>query len=121
VDRRKGIVLRDLLIFQVKLAMDGLKDLVLMPLSFAAAALDIVFPGPRVGHRLYAVLAVGEKFDSWLNLFGAATRADSAKGGLFGASRAGSPTMLGRLEAMVLGREESESEANVSAARHRAA
>jgi hypothetical protein len=72
VDRRKTVVLRDLLIFQIKLAMDGLKDIVLMPVSFAAAALDILFPGPRVGHRLYAVLAVGEKFDSWLNLFGAA-------------------------------------------------
>lgn len=121
MDRRKAVVLRDLLIFQVKLAMDGLKDIVLMPLSFAAAAMDIVFPGPRVGHRLYAVLAVGEKFDSWLNLFGAARQADSATGGLFGASRAGSPTLLGRLEAIVLGREEPESESALGATGTRAA
>jgi hypothetical protein len=121
VDRRKTVVLRDLLIFQVKLAMDGLKDIVLMPLSFAAAALDIVFPGPRVGHRLYALLAVGEKFDSWLNLFGAAKDADSATDGLFGASRAGSPTLLGRLEAMVLGHEEQEPASGYGAAGQRAA
>lgn len=106
MDRRKSVVLRDLMIFQVKLALDGLKDIAFMPLSGAAAALDIVFPGPRVGHRFYAVLAIGEKFDRWLNLFGAADTADAATDGLFGASRAGSPTMLGRLESIVLGHDE---------------
>lgn len=108
MDRRKSVVLRDLIIFQVKLALDGLKDIAFMPLSIAAAALDVLFPGPRVGHRFYAVLAIGEKFDRWLNLFGAATEADAATGGLFGASRAGSPTMLGRLESLVLGHDEPE-------------
>jgi hypothetical protein len=106
VNRRKWVVLRDLAIFQVKLALDGLKDIAFMPLSIMAAALDVFFPGPRVGHRFYAVLALGEKVDSWLNLFGAARDADAASDGLFGASRAGSNSMLGRLEAVVLGHEE---------------
>lgn len=106
--RRNWVILRDLAIFQVKLALDGLKDLVFMPFSILAAALDIVFPGPRVGHRFYAVLTVGEKFDRWLNLFGAASEADAGRDGLFGASRAGSASMLGRLEKMVTGQEEPE-------------
>jgi hypothetical protein len=108
MNRSKWVVLRDLMIFQIKLALDGLKDVTFMPLSLAAAALDVVFPGPRVGHRFYAILAVGEKFDRWLNLFGAAKDADAATDGLFGASRAGSPTMLGRLESVVLGHDEPE-------------
>ncbi|HSJ13774.1 MAG TPA: hypothetical protein VK939_05130 [Longimicrobiales bacterium] len=104
----KGVILRDLAIFQIKLAIDGLKDLVLMPASFAAAAADVLFPGERPGHRFYFVLQLGERFDGWLNLFSAADSADARAGGLFGASRAGSNSLLGRMEAMVLGHDEAE-------------
>ena len=106
--RAKLVVLRDLAIFQVKLMLDGIKDVTLSPVAIAAAAADVVFPGERVGHRFYAVMRLGERFDGWLNLFGAASRADATRDGLFGASRAGSNTLLGRLEAMVLGKEEVE-------------
>jgi hypothetical protein len=106
--RSKQVLLRDLAIFQLKLMIDGLKDVVLSPVSFVAASVDILFPGPRRGHRFYAVMTVGEKFDRWLNLFGAAQEADAGNDGLFGASRAGSPTMLGRLESMVLGHDEAD-------------
>ncbi len=101
--RTRWVILRDLVIFQTKLAMDGLKDLVFMPISIVAAALDLVLPGPRPGHRFYAVLRLGETFDRWLSLFGAATKADATEDGLFGASRAGSPSLLGRLEEIVIG------------------
>jgi hypothetical protein len=101
--RSRWVLVRDLLIFQVKLVLDGMKDIALSPLSFAAAAFDILLPGSRPGHRFYAVMAVGEKFDRWLNLFGAASAARADEDGLFGASRAGSPTMLGGLEAFVRG------------------
>jgi hypothetical protein len=110
VPGHKWVIFRDLVIFQVKLGLDGLKDVALMPLSITAAVLDVVFPGRRPGHRFYAVLRVGERFDSWLNLFGAAKDADARSGGLFGASRAGSPTMLGQMERAVLGRDETEAE-----------
>lgn len=106
MNRAKIVVLRDLAIFQLKLMLDGIKDVTLAPVSIAAAAADIVFPGERVGHRFYAVMRLGERFDRWLNLFGPADRADARRDGLFGASRAGSDTLLGRLEAMVLGEEE---------------
>ena len=108
--RSKVVVLRDLAIFQLKLVLDGLKDFTLAPVSFVAAAADILFPGERVGHRFYAVMRLGERFDSWLNLFGAASRADASADGLFGASRAGSNTLLGRIESLVLGRDEDEAE-----------
>lgn len=102
----RGVILRDLLIFQVKLAIDGLKDLVLMPVSIVAAALDLFFPGARRGRRFYLVLRLSERFDRWLNLCKAADAADVDRDGLFGASRAGSDTLLGRIESAVLGREE---------------
>jgi hypothetical protein len=108
MNRAKLVLLRDLAIFQLKLMLDGIKDVTLSPVAIAAAAADVVFPGEGVGHRFYAVMRLGERFDRWLNLFGAADKADATRDGLFGASRAGSDTLLGRLEAMVLGAAEAE-------------
>jgi hypothetical protein len=104
--RTRWVILRDLAIFHTKLFMDGAKDVVLIPVSLGAAALDLFFPGSRPGHRFYAVIRLGERYDRWLSLFGAAEKASALEDGLFGASRAGSPGFLGRLEAMVIGEEE---------------
>lgn len=101
----KAVLLRDLMIFQFKLVLDGMKDVVLMPLTIVAAAVDIVFPGSRPGHRFYLVMALGERFDRWLNLFSASDHADASKDGLFGRSRSGSRTMLSEIEEMMVGME----------------
>lgn len=106
--RTRWVILRDLVIFQVKLALDGLKDLVLAPASLGAALFDILFPGSTPGSRFYAVMRMGERFDRWLSLFAAADKADAGRDGLFGASRAGSGSLLGKLEEIVLGYEEVE-------------
>lgn len=100
-----GVLLRDLLIFQAKLWMDGAKDLFLSPLSVGAAVLDAVL-GPKPGgkYRLYSILKVGERFDLWLNLYGAAQAAEQTREGLFGASEPGDGTMLGRMEELSDGR-----------------
>lgn len=109
--RTRWVILRDLLIFQVKLVLDGAKDIVLGPVSIAAAVLDLVFPDGQPGRRFYAVMRVGEKFDRWLSLFAAADKASAYEDGLFGASLAGSASLLGRLEQIVLGHEEPATEA----------
>jgi hypothetical protein len=104
--RTRWVILRDLGIFQIKLVLDGAKDIFLAPLSLTAAVLDLVFPGAQPGHRFYAVMRVGERFDRWLSLFSAADKASAHEDGLFGASRAGSRSMLGKLEEIVIGHEE---------------
>lgn len=116
MDRAKKVILRDLLIFQIKLMLDGLKDLVLAPVAVLAVAIDLLIPTERTGQRFYMVMLLGEKFDGWLNLFGAADRASAESDGLFGASRAGSDTLLGRLEALVIGHDEPEEQASRRAA-----
>ena len=95
------VLLRDLAIFQVKLLLDGMKDVVLMPVTIAAAAIDIVFPGKRPGHRFYFVMTLGERFDRWLNLFSAADRADASKDGLLGRDRTRTNAMLREIEEML--------------------
>jgi hypothetical protein len=104
--RTRWVILRDLAIFQIKLFLDGGKDIALAPLSLGAVALDLAFPGPRPGRRFYAVMRIGERFDRWLSLFSAADKATALEDGLFGASRAGSRSMLGKLEELVIGHEE---------------
>jgi hypothetical protein len=107
--KRDGrIILRDLVIFQIKLFLDGVKDIVLMPLSIGAAALDVLAPTGKRGRRFYAVMRAGEKYDRWLNLFGASQTASESAEGLFGVSRAGSDTLLGKLEEYVLGHAETD-------------
>jgi hypothetical protein len=109
----KAVLLRDLSIFQVKLLLDGMKDIVLMPATIVAAAIDIVFPGPRPGHRFYLVMTLGERFDRWLNLFSAADRADASKNGLFSRGRAGRSTILDEIEEMLTGRRRGERDAGM--------
>ncbi len=100
----RGVIVRDLLIFQLKLFLDGFVDAALIPISIAAAALDFFFGGKRRGKALYGVLRLGERVDLWLNLYGASRSADAD--GLFGGSKAGSKTLLGELEMQLRGGDE---------------
>lgn len=104
--KNNRVVLRDLLIFQLKLFIDGLADLVVAQLALLAVLVDLLFPAERKGQRFYWIMARAERFDRWLSLYGAADRADLDEDGLFGASQAGADSLLGKLEAYVTGRWE---------------
>lgn len=60
-------VIRDMLIFQAKLWLEGFKDLALMPLSLGAAVIDLVFGGST----LYSVMKLGDQFERWVHLYAA--------------------------------------------------
>jgi hypothetical protein len=98
------VIFRDLLLFQLKLVLDGLIDVTLAPLSIAAAGIDIFFGGERRGRLFYAILRLGERADRWLNLYEASSRADYD--GLFGGSEAGTDSYLGELEQRLRGGDE---------------
>ncbi|MBT8462276.1 MAG: hypothetical protein KJO44_07095 [Gemmatimonadetes bacterium] len=68
--RSRWKLARDLGVFELKLAVDGLKDLVLAPLALAAVIADMVMPAETRGVFLHAVIAIGERFERWLNLYG---------------------------------------------------
>lgn len=75
-------LVRDLLVFQVKLWAEGFKDVALVPLSLTAAVVDLVFVGLFRRSALYAVMELGTRFEAWVNLYGALekvpTHADQA-------------------------------------------
>jgi hypothetical protein len=101
LDTPRRVLLRDFLIFEIKLVLDGLKGVGISLLALPALGLDLLHPGSRMGQRFYGVMRLGERLDRWLSLYGVAEAAEGDPEGLFGVSRAGSPTLLGRMEALV--------------------
>jgi hypothetical protein len=76
VKEKRFPVFRDVLLFQGKLLVDGLRDLVLSPISIGAALVDLLVPGDDGGKRFYSVVRFGRRTERWINLFGAADRHD---------------------------------------------
>ena len=65
-------MLRDLGVLQVKLVVDGLRDIVLVPLSLVAGVISIASSKEgRPGSQFYHLLAWGKQSEGWINLFGA--------------------------------------------------
>lgn len=63
---------RDLAVLQVKLIVDGLRDLVLLPTSIVAAIMSFAHSKDSVpGPQFYRLLVVGKQSDLWIDLFGA--------------------------------------------------
>ena len=104
----RGVTLRDFLIFQLKLTLDGFKDMVVFGLSIGAIVLDFIAGRGRRPRLFYSVVQVSERFDAWLNLHGAVQRLyeTESEDGLFGVSEAGSDTLIGQIEQLVRGGDE---------------
>ena len=69
---------RDVVVFQIKLGLEALLDLTLIPVSLAAAGLDLLLGNwqrPRWFHR---VLRFGESCERRLDLWGAAKIGEDA-------------------------------------------
>jgi hypothetical protein len=99
----KSVLVRDAIIFMMKLWLDGLKDIVLTGAAGIALLVDLVFKRPGQPFLFYKVVQAGERFDLWLNLYSAADTGSSSEEGLFGASRSGDNTFLGKLEELTGG------------------
>jgi hypothetical protein len=68
----RWVLLRDLGVLQVKLIVDGLRDLVLVPLSLVAGIVSLASSKDnRPGPQFYHLLAWGKQSEVWINLFGA--------------------------------------------------
>ena len=64
---------RDVVVFQVKLGMEAVLDITLIPGSLAAAALDLVLGNWRQPRWFHAVLRFGERCEHRIDLWRVAT------------------------------------------------
>jgi hypothetical protein len=74
-------LIRDVAVFQVKLVVDGFRDVILVPVSIGAGILSLVRGGSRSGSEFYDLLRLGRRSESWINLFGAADHGPGAQSG----------------------------------------
>ena len=65
---RSKLVYR-VILFQFKLAADGIRDLLLSPLSIIAGILGILFSSNDPHYYLNKLLKTGQASDRWINLF----------------------------------------------------
>jgi hypothetical protein len=63
--------LRDVLVFQLKMLLDNVRDFALMPVSLAAALIDLIFKGERQGTLFYQVLKWGAHSEEVINVYSA--------------------------------------------------
>lgn len=92
-------LIRDAAVFQGKLFVDGLRDMVMVPVSLTAALLDLLGIGRNAGLHFYEAVRAGRRTEEWIDLFGAADRTllsppPSGRGGL--------DRVVGRVEEMVV-------------------
>ncbi len=73
LNSRKEVV-RDTIVLQLKLIVDGLRDLALMPLCFFAALIGLILHRERPGRYLYRILSYGRLSEKWIGLFDDATK-----------------------------------------------
>jgi hypothetical protein len=62
---------RDVLVFQLKMLLDNVRDFALMPVSLVAALIDLLFKGKRHGSLFYQVLRWGAHSEEVINVYGA--------------------------------------------------
>jgi hypothetical protein len=87
-------LLRDVLVFQVKVGMEAVLDITLIPASLAAAGLDLLLGNWRRPRLFHAVLRFGERCEQRINLWGVTLPAGSA-------SQADVDSLLRNIEALV--------------------
>jgi len=67
---KRGELVREAVVFQLKLMADGFRDLVLLPVSLIATVIGLLKGGDDPGREFNQVLKVGRDSEEWINLFG---------------------------------------------------
>ncbi|MAU59718.1 hypothetical protein [Parvibaculum sp.] len=70
----RWVLLRDVAVFHGKLVLDGLKDILLSPVSLGAALISLFNKEHETGRQFYEVLHAARRLEDWLNKYGDADR-----------------------------------------------
>lgn len=97
-------LLRDVLVFQLKLALDAARDLLLSPVSLAALALGLVAGGDHPRRYFANLLALGRRSEHWIDLFG--SESERAGPGATGDDGERLDAYVARLEALLVAQSE---------------
>jgi hypothetical protein len=82
-DNDRWTFLRDVLVFQLKLFVDNVRDFLLAPVSLGAAVIDLIFKGEREGALFYKVLRWGSHSEQIIDVYSAIERQSPSQDGGF--------------------------------------
>ncbi|MEQ8267345.1 MAG: hypothetical protein RH982_09115 [Parvibaculum sp.] len=96
----RWVLLRDVAVFQGKLVLDSVKDILLSPVSLGAALFSLFNREEETGRQFYDVLHAARRFEDWINKYGDADRVPPPG---FAVKQEGESidTMVNRLEELV--------------------
>jgi len=92
----RWILIRDLVVFAGKAAIEALRDIVLIPVAFVVGIGGLLLRRHEPERPFRDMLQLGQRFDDWLNLF------DSAKDGDETPRRETVDAFFARLESIVV-------------------
>jgi hypothetical protein len=67
---KRGDLVRNTVVFQLKLMVDGFRDLVLLPVSLIATIIGLLRGGDEPEREFQQVIQIGRQSEQWINLFG---------------------------------------------------
>jgi hypothetical protein len=67
---KRSTLIRNAVVFQLKLMADGLRDLVLLPVSLVATVIGLLRGGDEPEREFLQVIEIGRESEQWINLFG---------------------------------------------------
>ena len=73
-------LIRDVLLLQVKLLIGAAHDLAVVPVTLAAALLDLILSKSQAPRFFHQVLRMGERSDEWIDVWSAARHKDEQRG-----------------------------------------
>jgi hypothetical protein len=75
---KRSELVRNAVVFQLKLVADGFRDLVLLPVSLVATIIGLLRGGDEPEREFLQVIDIGRQSEQWINLFGNHDQADDA-------------------------------------------
>jgi hypothetical protein len=67
---KRGQLIRNTMVFQLKLMADGFRDLILLPVSLVATLIGLLRGGDTPEREFQQVIQIGRETEHWINLFG---------------------------------------------------
>ena len=96
-------LIRDLFVFQAKLFVDGLRDLLLVPASLVAGIWSLVSGDKgRPGPQFYQLISLGKQSELWIDLFKAYEHAPEDVRGEHEFAASNLDELVDRLESFVV-------------------
>ena len=100
---KRWTLIRDIAVFQGKLLVDGLRDLILVPASLVAGIMSLASGShSEPGTQFYRLLSLGKNSEHWINLFGALRNAPPDLEQFEPFPEADIDDIVGRVEAFVV-------------------